>query len=246
MTTQDLYLSRAAIQLLSTRLRELRDWVCESLDDTICREVAFTDRNPGNRTETPLVFNENASEAATILNGTLRAWVEHTVTHSTHQWPGTLRTTEYAHWLDRNLIDLAKTEEAPQADDEITDAWRQAKRAIDRPEPQEFAGPCQSTTPTIRCEGVYCRRGTITKTCSTCGIDIDIPTVKATTEDTMSTRLFTKAELRTALVMVCKRPISRSTIDSWIRRGRLTDRGGKFLLADALSLIPTQHTEHTA
>ncbi|QDP43697.1 helix-turn-helix DNA-binding domain protein [Gordonia phage PhorbesPhlower] len=240
------YLARHEITLLSERLRELRDWVCQDLDDTISRQVAFGDKQDGKRTETPVVFNENAAEVAANLHGTLRAWVEHTCTHSTRAWPGEQRSAHYARWLDRHLIDLAKTEEAPTAVDELTDAWKQAKRAIDRPQDQEFAGPCQSTTPGVECGGVYCRKNADLKNCQTCGATIDIPALRATMESVMRDWLYTKQELRTALVIYLKKPVPRSTIDGWIRNGRLADHAGKYRLDEALTLAATRHTARTA
>ncbi|UXE05041.1 helix-turn-helix DNA binding domain protein [Gordonia phage Lton] len=240
------YLARHEITLLGERLRELRDWVCQDLDDTISRQVAFGDKQDGKRTETPVVFNENAAEVAANLHGTLRAWVEHTCTHSTRVWPGEQRSAHYARWLDRYLIDLAKTEEAPTAVDELTDAWKQAKRAIDRPQDQEFAGPCQSTTPGVECGGVYCRKNADLKNCQTCGATIDIPALRATMESVMRDWLYTKQELRTALVIYLKKPVPRSTIDGWIRNGRLADHAGKYRLDEALTLAATRHTARTA
>ncbi|UYL87827.1 helix-turn-helix DNA binding domain protein [Gordonia phage OneDirection] len=240
------YLARHEITLLGERLRELRDWVCQDLDDTISRQVAFGDKQDGKRTETPVVFNENAAEVAANLHGTLRAWVEHTCTHSTRVWPGEQRSAHYARWLDRYLIDLAKTEEAPTAVDELTDAWKQAKRAIDRPQDQEFAGPCQSTTPGVECGGVYCRKNADLKNCQTCGATIDIPALRAAMESVMRDWLYTKQELRTALVIYLKKPVPRSTIDGWIRNGRLADHAGKYRLDEALTLAATRHTARTA
>lgn len=244
--TDDLFLARHEITLMGLRLRELRDWVCADLDDTISRQVAFGDKQDGKRTETPVVFNENAAEVATVLHGTLRAWVEHTCTHSACRWPGEQRSAQYAGWLDRHLMDLAKTEEAPTAVDELTDAWKQAKRAIDRPQDLEFAGPCQSTTDGIECAGVYCRKDAETKDCRTCGATIDIPALRATMEAVMRDRLYTKQELRTALVIYLKQPVPRSTIDGWIARGRLAAHAGKYRLDEALALAAARHTVRTA
>lgn len=231
----DLYLSRPEIQQLATRLRELADWICTDLDDTICRLTAFGNRNDRPSNETPLVFNETAAEVAHDVYGTLRTWVEHTVTHSTRPWPGEHRAPTYARWLNTHIIDLAKTEEAETAADEITDTWKRAKKAIDRPEPQQFVGPCQSTGG-LKCEGVYCKRGATTKTCGTCELVIDIPTVQAATQETMQDRLFAKPELREAMLMYGA-PVTRQRLDNWIRRGRLIEHGGRYKLADALALV---------
>ena len=239
--TDDLYLTRAEIQQTATRLHELANWICDDLDATLCRQVAFTDRTNGRvrgKGETPNVYNERASEVAHDLHDVLRTWVEHTCIHNTHglTWPGEQRPKRHAQWLNRHLIDLAKTEEAPQAADEIKDCWQRAKQTIDRPQPQEFVGPCQSTTDGVTCEGVYCHKGADTKKCQPCGITIDIPSVKAATEEVMRDKLFTKQELRIAMVMYTSTPVPRQVIDNWIRRGRITDKGGKYKLADALEL----------
>ncbi|QAU07234.1 hypothetical protein HOV03_gp95 [Gordonia phage Asapag] len=239
--TDDLYLARHEIRALSDKLRELHDWVCQDLDDTVCRQVSFGDRS-NRRTERPLVFNENASDVAHDVRGTLRSWVEHTCAHSTRQWPGEQQSARYAQWMDRHLIDLAKTEEAPTAYDEITDAWKRAKQAIDRPQDQEFAGPCQSATDGVECEGVYCRKNADLKNCHTCGITIDIPALRSTMEAVMRDRLYTKQELRTALVIYLKKPVPRSTIDGWISKGRLADHAGKYRLDEALTLVAARRT----
>lgn len=238
--SDDLFLTRPEIKSLSIKLRELRDWVCADLDDTVCRQVAFGERGD-RRAETPVVFNVNASEVAHNVLGTLRSWTEHVCVHSTCEWPGEQRAQQFAAWLDRHLIDLAKTEEANTAADELTDAWKQAKKAIDRPVPQEFVGPCQSDTPGVECEGVYCQRGADTKQCGTCDLVIDIPVVKSATEAVMHDHLFTKKDLRQAMMMYLNTTVPRQVVDNWVRRGRLADHAGKYKLDEALSLWSMTH-----
>ena len=233
--THDLYLDKPQIQALSRRLRDLSGWAAEALDDTICRIVAH-DRAPSRSGDRPLELNAAASDIAGESLGTLRAWAEHICAHSTVAWPGEQRIAGWARFLDRHLVDLAKTEQAGQAVDEISDVHKRIMRIIDRPEAPEFVGPCQADGQP-QCGGIYCPRGAVEHYCRTCDKDIDIPTVRAATEYAMGAKLFTKADLRVAILRFTDRPPSRHVIDGWIRRGRLADHGGRYRLADALALI---------
>lgn len=229
--SDDLYLTRTEIQQTATRLHELANWICDDLDSTLCRQVAFTDRTNGRvrgKGETPNVYNERASEVAHDLHDVLRTWVEHTCIHNTHglTWPGEQRPQRHAQWLNRHLIDLAKTEEAPQAADEIKDCWQRAKQTIDRPQPQEFVGPCQSTTDGVTCEGVYCHKGADTKKCQPCGITIDIPSVKAATMEIVRETLGTAAELAAVMPWFHGKPIPRKRITYLAQRGLISTRPG--------------------
>lgn len=232
--TDDLFLQPHEIRALSQDLKKLAQWMCNALDATLSRQVVFNDSPQ--RSEDPVVFNENASEVAHDLRGTLRTWTEHICTHSTLQWPGELRSKQYAVWIDRYLVDLAKTEEAQTAADEITYVIKRVQRTIDRPEVPRFIGPCQSATDGITCEGVYCHAEQLVSQCLDCGVTIDIPAVRATTEEVMRAHLFDKRELLKAMVMVAKESVPRQMVDNWIRRGRLTDHGGKYKLDEAMAL----------
>lgn len=237
--TRDLYLDKTQIRLLATRLRDIHQWAAEALDDTICRIVAH-DRQPSRSGDRPLELDLTASDVAADALGTLRTWADHICTHSTVPWPGEQRIANWARFLDRHLIDLAKTEEAEQAHDEISDVHKRVMRAIDRPEAPEFVGPCQAPREAGEsglCAGVYCPRGRDTIHCRTCDLDIDVPTVREATEEAMRDRLFTKAELRTALVRFTDKPPSRRTIDRWIQKRKLTDHGGKYRLDEALTIL---------
>ncbi|MEJ9078836.1 hypothetical protein WKY82_10480 [Gordonia malaquae] len=236
--TTDHFIDRSAISLTSDRLRAIREWAAEALDDAICR-ITETGRTAVGGGDRPLEFNATASDVAHEALGTLRVWAEHICQHSAVKWPGEQRIAEWARWLDRHLIDLAKTEEAPQAVDEIGDVHRRIMRVIDLPPVPEFVGPCQAPKEgSARCGGVYCAKGRETLHCRTCDVDIDIPTVRAATEAMMSVRRFTKAELRVALLQFTDRPVSRHVIDGWIRHKRITDDGaGRYKLADALALL---------
>lgn len=243
--TDDLYLTREECRLLSTRLRELASWVIAELDATICRQVAYADP-----LDTPVrssddeanVFNEHASNVAHDVHGTLRKWVKHVCGQRQLAWPGESRASGYATWIDRHLIDLSLTEEAGQAFMEITDSWKQAKKAIDRPAPMEFAGVCQSDLPGVTCDGVYVRPGTDTVTCQGCGVACDVQKMQMQMRDAIADRLYQASELATALTIVTGEKVTFERVRNWIRRDQLVavaDQHGQALyrLTDAQDLF---------
>lgn len=247
MSTEDLFIDRPTLDQLANHLDDLAGWLTEALDDTVVRQAVIGDQTPTRRRlgdDTPVPFNEHAADIAHEIHGTLRAWVEHVCQIRHLPWPGEQRTSGYAAWLNHYRGGLAMCEDAMQAVDEINDCHRRAMRAVDRPNPGEFVGPCQSTTPGITCPAVYCRRGQVEKTCRTCEVTIDIPTVQSATEATMRTRLFDRRELRTAM-RTFGHPIPRQTLDTWIRRGQLADHAGRYRLDEALALAAQREARRT-
>lgn len=227
MTTDDhLYLDRPLIRTLSGRLRDIHEWAAEALDDAVCRIVSH-DRSPIRSDDRPLDINLHASDVAHDIHGTLRAWADHICQHSAVPWPGEQRTAEWAKWLDRHLIDLAKTEDAVAAYDEISDSHKRLMRVIDRPTPSEFVGPCQADGPP-QCAGVYCPRGRDTTHCRTCDLTIDIPTVRAATLEQARLTLGTAAELAPIISRFADPTIvgglNRKRITYLARRGLISGR----------------------
>lgn len=244
--TDQLYLNRSQIKILSKRLHDIDDWVADALDDAVARDTARERNDGGKSADTPLPFHDMAGDAALELCGTLQVWVD-TVTAARHlPWPGTLRAKHSARWMKKHIIDLALCVDAFQAFDEISDARKRAVNFADIPMPVEFAGPCQSTTDDIKCDGVYCREKTVAHHCSKCEVDIDVPALQATMIETMQQTLFNADELQDALTIAGNKRIHRRTIQSWIQSERLVSRAGKYLLADALVLLAQHKTKTRA
>ncbi|WP_238780384.1 hypothetical protein [Prescottella equi] len=129
-------LDRSQIRLLVDRLDLIVEWVAEELENAITCQVAFTDKTLARISsdgETPLMFNERASNAAHELLGSLREWTNYVATEKDLPWPGDGRAPHYAHWLSRHIYDLAGTDQAGDAFTEILDAYDNALHTIDRP-----------------------------------------------------------------------------------------------------------------
>lgn len=220
-----LYLDRSAIQLLSTRLRDILDRLLDELDNVITRQVAFSDRSAersGTDSETPLAFNDHASEISWALRDTVRSWTLHVCTARNLTWPGDGRAAHFASWLDKHLIDLALTSEAPQAFDEISHIWKEVCIVVDRPGSKEFVGRCQSDAPEVRCTGIYVRPDTQRYDCRACGVVSEVPRMRSKLLDALGQRTYTASELASALSIRAEDVVPFERIRNWVRRGQLT------------------------
>ena len=130
------------------------------LDTTLTRQARMT-AHSGRSRETPLVFHQGASEARTVLSVVLVSWAVLVAKHLgavldlepkpvTRTWTGRAvtptpapdRTTLAARWLLAHLKDLARMYQWGEIHRQVTDAVRDARRAIDRPADRVYAGPC--------------------------------------------------------------------------------------------------------
>lgn len=159
---------------LAQRLATVEALVAE-LDVTITRQARTTSLTEGRSPETPLMWNENASARAFELNTTLNAWALDTsrvgederdqLIHVHHS-----DTASVAAWLLRNLPTLRRHPEAGTAHDELTNAIREAHRAIDRPQEPVPFGECGATHHDVVCQAtLYGHLDRPTVACRDCG-----------------------------------------------------------------------------
>jgi hypothetical protein len=120
----------------------------QELDVTITRQARITAEKHGGRSaERPLPWNEHAATVASDLNTTLNAWALDTSRLgederdllAEHHYSD---TAAVAGWLARNIPTLRQHDEAGQAHDELTNAVREARRAVDRPLDYMPLGEC--------------------------------------------------------------------------------------------------------
>lgn len=130
-----------------TQLADVEHLVAE-LEVTVTRQARTAPDNQGVRSpETPLPWNEAASDAAFVLNTTLNAWsldvsrIAEDERDHFQPIPYT-DTIAVAQWLARNLHTLRQHPEAGTAHNEIINAIREARRAIDRPQDPIPFGEC--------------------------------------------------------------------------------------------------------
>jgi len=161
---------------LLSDLQAVPDLVAE-LEVTRTRQSRITAGKHGGRSaERPLPWNEHTAQVATDLNTTVNAWALDTSRLgederdllAEHHYSDTAAA---ASWLARNIRTLRQHSEAGQAWDELTNAIREARRAVDRPLERVFAGPCGAPDDAgFACkEDLYAAPGKTTVTCKSCG-----------------------------------------------------------------------------
>ena len=234
-----LYLDRASCRTLLAWLRDFA-WLSRELENVTTRQTRYTGPSERKAAETPVVFNPAASELAREVREVLMSWTSNVceVRQLPLPHPRRRSVAALAVWLREHVMDLAQIEPARDAYDEIRELHQKSMRMVDRPEEQEFVGPCQSDVPGVECDGVYARRGADPKNCASCGVCVDVPAVMAATHETLAARLYTERELVQALKVVLRRTVPRQTVRRWVVDGKLERRGpaGLFELGPAMEL----------
>jgi len=100
--------------------------------------------SPGGRSgsdERPLMIDERASDAAGHLKAALARWARVIVDDTGAEQPSDA-LAGIAFWMRRRVRWLAYHHEAAKAYEEICDAVRAARIAVDRPRDRVYSGPC--------------------------------------------------------------------------------------------------------
>lgn len=186
--------------------------------------------------EAPMPIDVRASEAGHVLRNTLTTWVRLIHGEGSRRPLPEDTLTGMAAWLLPITGWLRGRDYGPEAIDEITDAVKQAKRAVDIPAVAVYVGPCECGS------AVYARTGSPIGTCRDCGERWGVAEQREWMRAAADDMLMTAAEIAratsrdTALV-------SPGTIRSWASRGRLQAHGHNgrkqplYRLGDALDLL---------
>lgn len=160
-TGDDGGLCRTCTFKLEADLREVHAYLWDELQTTITRQdklMPTSDRPSGG--DRPLGWNEHASQVAWELEATINAWCldvsrigqdERDLLSGIPQHD----VPELARWLVRNMHTLRQHPEAGTCFEEIVDAIRRGRRAIDRPENRTRfqVGPCPEQVEDGACDG---------------------------------------------------------------------------------------------
>ncbi len=212
---------------LAADLTGVPDLVDDLQITTTRQDRVAAEKHGGRSSTTPLPWNENSATRAFELNTTLNAWaLDVSRQHEDERDPLKLvhhsDTAELARWLVRNLSTLRHHPEAGAACDEITDAIRRARRAVDKPVEWVFAGPChapgEDDTPCR--EDLYGFPGKRMVSCPACGASHDMAQRRewmlGCIEDQVA-----YSGLLAGLVSNLGVPIASSTIRKYASAGRI-------------------------
>lgn len=174
-----------------------------------------------------LPVNLAASETADVVRNTITTWARHIADEVGADPPGD--PAELMRWLAGRLEWARHQPWAAEAIDELGEVPKLLARALDRPPPRRYLGPCTCGA------DLYARRGAQHARCA-CGASAPVAEVLATLDKLARAHAYTASEIEAAY------RIRADRIRQWAARGRITQRGtdrlGRplYLLGDVLNL----------
>jgi hypothetical protein len=193
------------------------DSVWDDLRITVAR-LDHTGPTVGGGTSGPRdQVNWDASEKATQLARVLTGWAE----VYGHPTPDPIRASRI---LFTGLRDIRKQDWAADLLDELQDAMRDARNAMDRPQARVFAGMCPTSHEGKVCgTPLYARQGSLAVNCRTCGAQWDVTDWRARALIAAGLHHGTPAEVSRMLTdPITGDALPSGTIRQWINRGKLT------------------------
>lgn len=191
------------------------------LETALSRQTAMGDRNGGRSADKPLPYDAGASEALTVLRSTLVGWVRVAVEEDDAAWPADTLDA-MSQLLLRRISWLRGHPAGAEAVEEVAAAMRLARRAVDRPADQLFAGVCGECR-----EALYARQEATTVVCRTCSLEYDVDTLQADLKARLEDVLATAGEISG----LCKRMfgewVTTAMIRSYAHRGAIGRHGSK-------------------
>ena len=111
------------------------------LDITTTRQARIGSREGARSTETPVAYDQRASETSTHLRVVLASWARLIAEETGDTLPAD-DLARIAAWLRPRVGWLRHHPAGAEAHNEILDAVRDARRVVDRPAERLYAGPC--------------------------------------------------------------------------------------------------------
>lgn len=163
--------------------------------------------------------------------------------------PAAVQAVEY---LTEAIDPIRRHPAVSELHDEIIDAIRTARRAIDRPQDRVYLGQCMVVSEDeVTClADVYARPNANTTTCKTCGVTHEVAERRAWLLQQAADRLFTVKEAAQMMGDVGHVRVTESRIRGYIHRQRLAyhpiGTGKGIRLGDLLAVVIDEGERKTA
>jgi len=213
------FLCRNCVDVLKRDLGAI-PWLLDELETTITRQDKLTDPSGRSGDERPLPIRLHAMEARRDLNVTLASWAAHTA----GRFDGLDRSVIWtelrlANYLLDHLGDILTDLHAGQIADEIGYARGMSQRAIDKPVPRVYVGPCEDCD-----KDLYAHPSAAEVECKTpdCGAVYPIEARRRWLLGKAEDQLRTATDLSRALPDLLQVRLTASMIRAWAHQGRIT------------------------
>lgn len=190
----------------------------EELDTVLTKQARYADPE-GRAGEKALPFSPEASELGWVLRNTLATWCRLIADERGKELPGNDTPPAMARWLLSHVEWLRHHRAGHEAVEEITSVVRQVRKAIDRPGPRIYVGPCGECS-----TDMYGRPDSLSVKCRNCGEESDVNERWAWMLAQVNGKLVTAKE-GAVLLSRFGLPVQQKTIDKWWERKRVTDHG---------------------
>lgn len=213
------FLCRTCTDQLARDLNAI-PWLLEELETTISRLDKLTESEGRGSDERPLPIRMHAVEVRRDLNTTLASWAQHIA----GRFDGLDRTVIWtelrlAGYLSDHINDILTDPAAGECADEIGYARMTAQRAIDKPTPMVFAGPCDDCG-----KDLYAHPSAAEVACKNpdCDLVYPIEARRAWLLGKAADQLLTATEMSRALSGLLGAKLTAAKIRGLAHRGRLT------------------------
>jgi hypothetical protein len=196
-------------------------WLVEQLTVTLTRQARMGDRNGPRGRESPVVFNEGASQDLEILRELTSRWSGLVAAHRGISVDAA-GTVELARWLLRWNGAAAQHPDAADYLTELDHAIRGAQRTIDRAPELRYVGPCEDCAQDLY---VLAERPPATVVCPTdeCEAAYPMEERRAWLLEQTYDRLLTANEMSRAIAaLVPGQHLTPNLISQWAKRDKIT------------------------
>ena len=184
--------------------------------------------------------NARASTEYDRIQSVLVSWIREVCENRGVELPRLNTASAMALWLAKHAHEVAGQEDADRCCDEIADATKAIERIVNRPMPPRFIGPCPGEAPervlaerremgdhTTRCNHeLTAPHNAKSVTCPQCSaVHGDVEEVIAQNFEESSDALVTVRELVDWVLPRLNKPVPQRTLEDWINREWVPDRG---------------------
>ncbi|CAM3457055.1 hypothetical protein [Stackebrandtia soli] len=229
----------------STRLADALAWIADNasdLDTVVARQAHYGDGTGGRPSaEEPLPYSPSASEVGDVIRNTLTTWARDILEERGID-PPTDTVPEIARFLAAQVPWLRHREYAAEVFDELHDAARQLRRALDAPPELVYVGPCGALADEGQCErDLRAVRGAPWVKCPDCGTSYATDERRAWLVSLVLDQL-EPAHVLAHVLTAWGAPVNAATVRQWatrrriIAKGRTPDGRPTYRIGDALNL----------